>query len=107
MRTYAEIDIDCGQFPIADLSLDLHWIQLPTSVLLERRKAERVAREKERAAALPANHKIILVPADPTYSPIDDEFWSIINRTSRGVRESAAAVDRVLEDPSTSSGLPS
>lgn len=58
MRIYAEIS---GQFPIADLSLDLHWIQLPTAVLLERRKAEREAQEKERADALPANHKIILV----------------------------------------------
>ena len=81
MRNYAEIDIDDEQFPIADLSLDLHWIQLPTSVLLERRKAERVAWEKERAAALPENHKIILAPADPTYSPVEEELWPIINET--------------------------
>ena len=57
MRNYAEIDIDYEQFPIADLSLDLHWIQLPTAVLIERRNAEREAREKERAAALPETIK--------------------------------------------------
>ncbi len=81
MRNYAEIDLDYEQFPIADLSLDLHWIQLPMAVLRERRIAEREAREKERAAALPANHKIILVPADPTYSPMEEELWPIINET--------------------------
>ena len=81
MRTYAEIDFDYEQFPIADLSLDLHWIQLPTAVLIERRKAEWEAQEKERAAALPANHRIILVPADPSYSPIEEELWPIINET--------------------------
>ena len=87
MRTYAEIDIDYEQF--ADLSLDLHWIQLPTALLIERRKAQR-------AAALPENHRIILVPADPSYSPIEEELWPLINETihatlrppSRGFRES-------------------
>ena len=49
-------------------------IQLPTAVLIEKRKAQRDAQEKERAAALPANHRIILVPADPSYSPIEDEL---------------------------------
>ena len=29
-------DIDYESFPIADLTLDRHWIQLPTAVLLER-----------------------------------------------------------------------
>ena len=106
MRNYADIDIDYEQFPIADLSLDLHWIQLPTAVLLERRKAERVAREKERAAALPANHKIILVPADPTYSPLEEELWPIINETIHTAlrphpevfAKVVAAVDRALEE---------
>ncbi len=51
MRTYAPIDIDYQQFPVAGLSLDLHWIQLPTAVLIERRQAEREAQEKERAAS--------------------------------------------------------
>lgn len=106
MRTYAEIDIDYEQFPIADLSLDLHWIQLPTAVLIQRRNAEREARAKERADALPANHRIILVPADPTYSPIEEELWPIINETIHTAlrphpevfAKVVAAVDRVLDE---------
>ena len=58
-------DIDYESFPIADLTLDRHWIQLPTAVLLERQKARRAAQHQERLAALPEDHKIILVPADP------------------------------------------
>ena len=106
MRTYAEIDIDYEQFPIADLSLDLHWIQLPTTVLIERLNAKREAREKERVAALPANHKIILVPADPTYSPMEEELWPIINETIHTAlrphpevfAKVVAAVDRALDE---------
>ena len=106
MRNYAEIDIDYEQFPIADLSLDLHWIQLPTAVLMERRKAERIAREKERAAALPANHRIILVPADATYSPMEEGLWPIINETIHMAlrphpevfAKVVAAVDRALDE---------
>ena len=79
MRNYQEIDIDYEQFPVADLSLDLHWIQLPCAVDRVRRKAQREAEEKERLAALPEDHKIILVPADPTYSPHEVEIWPIIN----------------------------
>ena len=33
-KLYTEIDYEC--FPIADLTLDRHWIQLPTAVLLEK-----------------------------------------------------------------------
>ena len=32
-------DIDYESFPIADLDLDRHWIQLPNSVLAARRQA--------------------------------------------------------------------
>ena len=42
-------DIDYESFPIADLDLDLHWIQLPNSVLAARRQAKRLALEQERA----------------------------------------------------------
>ena len=36
-------DIDYESFPIADLDLDLHWIQLPSSVLAARRQAKLLA----------------------------------------------------------------
>ena len=38
-------DIDYESFPIADLDLDLHWIQLPNSVLAARRQAKLLALE--------------------------------------------------------------
>ena len=79
MLTYAEIDLDYEQFPVADLWLDLHWIQLPRAVYLEKQRAQREAEERESAAALPENHKVILVPADPDYSPIEEELWPLIN----------------------------
>ena len=72
-NTKAYTDIDYESFPIADLTLDRHWIQLPTAVLLDRQKARRAAQYQERLAALPEDHKIILVPADPTYSPLEEE----------------------------------
>ena len=53
-------DIDYESFPIADLDLDLHWIQLPNSVLAARRQAKLLALERERTAALPKDHKVIL-----------------------------------------------
>ena len=79
---------------------------VPTAVLLERRKAEREARKKERAAALPTNHKIILVPADPTYSPMEEALWPIINETiytalrphPEVFAKVVAAVDRALDE---------
>ena len=42
MQTTAKLytDIDYESFPIADLDLDLHWIQLPNSVLAARRQAK-------------------------------------------------------------------
>ena len=39
-------DIDYESFPIADLDLDRHWIQLPNSVLAARRQAK-LARSPE------------------------------------------------------------
>ena len=83
MRNYQEIDIDYEQFPVADLSLDLHWIQLPAALDRVRRKAQREAEDKERLATLPENHKVILVPADPNYSPIEQELWPVVNLTIR------------------------
>ena len=55
-------DIDYESFPIADLDLDRHWIQLPNSVLAARRQAKQEALEQERSKTLPKDHKVILVP---------------------------------------------
>ena len=83
MQTTATIytDIDYESFPIADLDLDLHWIQLPNSVLAERRRAKLEVLERERIAALPKDHKVILIPTDPNYSPIEEELWPLVNHT--------------------------
>ena len=101
-RVYTDIDYE--SFPVADLSLDLHWIQLPKSVLAAREKAReealRQAREEDRAAALPENHKVILVPAHPTYSPFEEELWPIINEAVQNCLAPhpalRAAVDRAV-----------
>ncbi len=52
-------DIDYESFPIANLDLDLHWIQLPHSVLAARRQAKLFgpgARAARRAPQRPQNH---------------------------------------------------
>ena len=54
---------------------------------------------------LPEDHKIILVPADPTYSPFEEELWPLINGTIHQTLQPhpdvfakvVAAVDRALE----------
>ena len=73
--------IDYASFPIADLDLDLHWIQLPNSVLAARRQAKRLALEQERAKTLPKDHKVFLVPADPLYSPTEEDLWPVFTHT--------------------------
>lgn len=45
----------------------------------------RAEREQKRLAALPKEHKIILVPADPTYFPTQVELWPILNETIQQV----------------------
>ena len=74
-------DIDYESFPIADLDLDRHWIQLPNSVLAARRQAKLEALEQERANTLPKDHKVILVPADPHYSPTEEDLWPVFTHT--------------------------
>ena len=59
-------DIDYESFPIADLDLDLHWIQLPNSVLAARRHAKLLALEQAREKTLPKIRKYSLSP--PTLS---------------------------------------
>ena len=98
-------DIDYESFPIADLTLDRHWVQLPTAVLIERQKSRRAAQHQERLAALPEDHRIILVPADSTYSPLEEELWPLINGIIHQTLQPhpdvfakvVAAVDRALE----------
>ena len=53
-------DIDYESFPIAHLDLDLHWIQLPNSVLAARRQAKLLALAQAREKTLPVDHKVFL-----------------------------------------------
>ena len=72
MQTTAKLytDIDYESFPIADLDLDLHWIQLPNSVLAARRQAKLEALERARLAALPKDHKVNRA-VSPCFSAFD------------------------------------
>ena len=72
-------DFDYDSIPVADLSADIHWIQLPAArwVPIQRQLQEK--REQERLASLPKEHKIILIPADPNYSPTETELWPLVN----------------------------
>ena len=79
MTCYTDIDYD--SFPIADLDLDLHWIQLPNSVHAARRQAKLLALAQERAKTLPQDHKVFLVPADPLYSPTAEDLWPVFTHT--------------------------
>ena len=100
--TRAYTDIDYESFPVADLSLDLHWIQLPKAVLAAREKARgealRQARDQERAAALPENHKVILVPAHPDHSPIEKELWPVVTHTVHHVLHQFPAAHRAVTE---------
>jgi len=79
MQNYTDIDYE--SFPVADLLLDLHWIQLPAARLAEQRAAREAAAERDLLATLPKGHKVILVPSDPIYSPTEAELWPIITQT--------------------------
>ena len=74
------LDFDYDRLPPVDLDLDLHWVVLPKAVWEKKRAAAREAQRQARAAEYP-DHKIILVRADPDYSPIEDELWPLINET--------------------------
>ena len=56
-------DIDYESFPIVDLDLDLHWIQLPNSVLAARRQAKLLALVQAHSATSTAAGAI---PSPPT-----------------------------------------
>ena len=90
MKNYTDIDYD--SFPVADLDLDLHWIQLPRAVTLAKRQAQEAALEAQRIAEQPSDHQVILVPADPDYAPKEVELWPIINYAVLGVLKSHQTV---------------
>ena len=79
MCTYETIDLDYDQFPIPDLSVDLHWIQLPLAAWRVQQKAQREADLAARRQSLPEDHQVLLVPADPDYRPIEQELWPVVN----------------------------
>ncbi len=91
-------DIDYDSFPPADLDLDLHWIQLPRAVLLEKEKAREAALHARRIAEQPADHQVILVPADDDYSPKQVELWPIINHAVQKTLEPHPAIHQEVFD---------
>ena len=66
-------DIDYDSFPVADLTADIHWIQLPAARWAPIREKLQEDRLNPRLANLPKNHQVILVPADPDYSPAEED----------------------------------
>ena len=69
MKHYDDIDYDQFLYPDQNPNYqpDLHWNFLPASEIAKQ------------AAHNPPQHKILLVPADPNYSPTEDEFWPAVS----------------------------
>ena len=82
MSNYRDIDYDL--FLDVDFDSDIHWTWLPASELIAQEKAREARLEQERRAQQPADHQVILVPADSTYAPKEDELWPIINHAIQG-----------------------
>ena len=72
-------DFDYFQFLDVDFESDVHWTLLPESEIAARKKARQEAMQQQRLAQQPSDHQVILVPADSTYAPIEEELWPIIN----------------------------
>ncbi len=70
MKHYDDIDYDQFLYPHRnpDFQPDLHWTFLPASEIAKQ------------TAANPPQHKILLVPADPDYSPTEDELWPAVHQ---------------------------
>ncbi len=77
MTHYRDIDYDL--FLDVDFDSELHWTLLPASELIAQEKAREAALEQERRTQQPPDHQVILVPAEPTYAPKEEELWPIIN----------------------------
>jgi hypothetical protein len=74
-------DIDYDSFLDADFDSDVHWTLLPKAERAAQEKAREAALEQERMANQPSNHQVILVPAESTYAPKEEELWPIINHS--------------------------
>ena len=73
-------DIDYESFPIADLDLDLHWIQLPNSVLAARRQAKLLPWRRPAKKLCRSSTKYLWSP--PTlYSPTEEDLWPVFTHT--------------------------
>ena len=79
MQTTAKLytDIDYESFPIADLDLGLHWNPAPQLRPRRPTASKLLALAQERAKTLPIDHKVFLVPADPLYSPTEEDLWPV------------------------------
>jgi hypothetical protein len=77
VNTYRDINYD--SFLDADFDSDIHWTLLPAAELVAREKAREASLAKERIEQLPGDHRVILVPAESTYAPSEEELWPIIN----------------------------
>ncbi len=69
MQTQRYEDLDYDQFLYPDRSASLTWTFLPDAEWKKKQQAE-----------TPATHKLVLIPADPSYSPTEDELWPAIHQ---------------------------
>ena len=82
VKNYRDIDYDL--FLDAEFDSDIHWTLLPASELIAQEHARQAALEQERRAQQPADHQVILIPAESTYAPKEEELWPIINHAIQG-----------------------
>jgi hypothetical protein len=68
MQTQNYEDLDYEQFLYPNREEGLSWTFLPDSEI------------KKQQAANPPTHKLLLVPADPNYSPSEDELWPAVHQ---------------------------
>ncbi len=86
---YTYRDIDYDSFLDASFDSGLHWTLLPAAEPATQEKAHEAALAQERQAQQqPGDHQVILVPADPTYAPKEEELWPIINHAIQSVLKS-------------------
>ncbi len=82
VKNYRDINYDL--FLDIDFNSDIHWTLLPAAELIAQQKAREAALQQERRAQQPADHQVILVPAESTYAPKEEELWPIINHAIQG-----------------------
>ena len=78
MQTQRYEDLDYDQFLYPNREEGLSWTFLPA------------AEWKKQQEATPPTHKLLLVPADPSYSPTEDELWPAVHQ---------AVLDSLSEHP--------